>query len=326
MNYTNKIDIRGKAFEEIFTEILFKNKTVELGYVDFADNIKANSIFTSNINTVTMQTYTVGAPSATGSIALSDIIVTPVKVMYYDEFDYEQLRSSRFNQDMQAGAWNTLSAEFDRKVLGAIAPKISYDAESKFWNGASSTTKSTVAGLTAASGITTAEQAYVAAAPTTLFDGVVTYMIYNNSAMGGRISVTGSTITSANIADEYAKAFAVIPGEIFATDRVKLYAPHSHKQLISIYNINQTYRDKFLVTPEGKFSYLGIEIYFVPLPESCIIAALPENIIWCTDLTSDLNQLYVDKIANNRDDYFYKSIFTIYAVVMRQTKNVLYKS
>ena len=39
---------------------------------------------------------------------------------------------------------------------------------------------------------------------------------------------------------------------------------------------------------------------------------------------SDLNKLTIDKIANNREDFFYKAIFTQFAHVVRQAMNVLY--
>jgi len=31
-----------------------------------------------------------------------------------------------------------------------------------------------------------------------------------------------------------------------------------------------------------KYYYNGVEIKFVPLPENCIVAALPSNLVWCT--------------------------------------------
>jgi hypothetical protein len=73
-----------------------------------------------------------------------------------------------------------------------------------------------------------------------------------------------------------------------------------------------------------KYFYNGIEIQFVPLAENVIVCALPENLLWCTDLLSDLNELKIDKIANNREDMFIKAIMTLGAHVIRQSVNVLY--
>jgi len=329
MTTTNVLDIRGVAYEPIITEILFKNKTVAENYVTFATDIKANTIFSENVNTVSMQAYTYGEPSTGGTITLSDVIVTPVKVMFYDEFNYEALRTSRFNRTMAAGAWETASSEFERTVLQNISNYISANAETKFWNGATSATQTAVAALTTGTTnatVSPAQKTYVAGADTNLFDGVVTRLIYNNTAVGKRIRVDAvSAITSATIGQEYALLYAAIPAEVLESgvELPFIYAPRSHKQLINIFNSNQTYRDLFSVEG-GRYFYQGIEIKFVPVPEKVMICALPSSIVWCTDLLDDMAYLKVMPIAANRDDYFYKSVFTMFAHVVNQKYITLY--
>ena len=326
------VDIRGKAFEPVITEILFQNKTVADNLVNFVEDVKANTIFTENTNTVSMQAYVATAPGASGSISLKDTLVTPVKVMYYDEFNPETLRTSRFNRTMAPGAWNIASTEFDKQVLNKLALNISADMESKFWNGALAATKSTVAGLTGAtngiSGTTVSitEQAKVAAMPTNLFDSVPAFLVYNNAAVGARVPVTGTTITSSNIFTEYSKLYAAIPAVVLDNNTGEMpyiYAPKSHKQLINIFNVSETYRNKFAVEGD-KYFFNGIEIVFVPLAENTLIAALPSAIHWCTDIASDMNFLKIDKINNNREDQFYKVVASVTAHCTNQKFIVLY--
>lgn len=326
------VDIRGKAVEPIIEELLFDNKTVADNLVSFETDVKAETIFTENDNTVTMQAYSSGAPTSGGTLGLVDTAVTPVKFMYYQEFDPNALRSSRFKRDMKAGAWNIESSEFGSKVLGAYGRLISQDVESKFWNNILGATQTAIAGLSPGVGqgaVGAAEQTYAASLTAGQFDGVVTRMIYNGGAVGGRYKVAGTTITSSNIATEYGKVYAAIPSVVLQNGQMPfIYAPYSHKQLINIYNVGATYRDLFSVTNMGqateKYFYNGVEIKFVPLPENCIIAAKPEHIYWCTDLLSDINEFKVDKIANNREDMFVKNIMTIFAHIVNQSKNVLY--
>jgi hypothetical protein len=314
-------DIRGKAYEPVIEEILFANDTVEKNLVAFETDVKSDTIFTENDNTATMQAYTSGAPSSSGTLGLTDTLVSPVKVMYYQEFDPNTLRSSRFKRDMAAGAWNVESNEFASKVLGSYGKLISEDLQAKFWSNATSATKTAVA----AGANTTAEKAYVAGLSAGQFDGVVTRMIYNGGAVGGRINVVGVSITSSTIATEYGRAYAAVPARVlFGAVKPYIYAPYSHKQLINIFNINSTYRDLFSVQADGRYFYNGVEIVFVPLPENCIIVARPDYIVWCTDLLSDINMLKIDKIALNREDMFVKNIMTIFAHVLNQSMNVLY--
>lgn len=333
LSYT-KVDIRGAAVEPVFMELLYRNNTVGKNLVNFQENIKSDTIVTEGDNTVTMQAFACGAPGASGTIALTDTSITPVKIMYYDEFCMDTLRSSRFNRSMSGGAWNIDSSEFTDLIMNNIAPAIASDAEFKFWNNALAATKVSVAALSPGTGQTSvgaAEQTLVAATTAGLFDGVVTRMIYNGGAVGGRVKVAGTTITSSTIADEYGKVYAAIPAVVLngaVQTPPFIYAPFSHKQLINIYNVTATYRDLFFVqgqgTPNEAYFYNGVQIQFVPLPENVMIAANPEHIIWATDLASDMNLLHIDRIANNREDMFYKAIMTEFAHVVRQATNVLY--
>jgi hypothetical protein len=334
----NSTDIRGVAAEPIVEELIFENKTVADELVSFEDDIKAETIFTETSATATMQAYTCGVPTAAGSLNAFDTVVTPVKVQYYQEFCPETLRFSRFKRDMKPGAWENFSTEFERIVIGGVyAKQISADLENKFWVNALAATKTAVAALTPGAGqasVGAAEQTLVAATTAGLFDGIVTKMIYNASnatataGVGTRVKVAGTTITAANIKAEYDKVYAAIPAVALQSQYEKpyLYVPHSHMQFINIYNNTPTnYTKPFDVnTTTGQYFYNGLEIKFVPLPENVIIAAPKINLIWATDLKSDFNKIQVDKIANNREDYFIKAEMTIATHVVNQKYNVLY--
>lgn len=327
--YSDKVEIRGKAAEPVVEEILFQTNTISEGLVRFETEVKAGTIFTENMNTVNFQAYTCGEPSASGSIGLDDTEITPVKIMAYDEFCYDDLRSTRFNRDMAAGAWNTISDEFTRLVLSSVSKKIAVKAESDFWGGISAASLAIIEGG-GSPGPSAAEIAAAGDLSTALYDGVVARLIYNKDKgeFASTIVVNGATggVTSSNIAGEYAKLYAKIPAEVLQGDSGEMpmiYAPKKHMQLINIYNSAATYRDLFSVQ-NGQYFYNNVRIVFVPVPDSVMIAALPGHIIWATDLPSDISTLVVDKIANNRDDFFYKAVFTSYAHVVNQDKNVLY--
>jgi len=316
--------------EDIIAEILFKNDTVEKGLVAFETGIKAGRVITENINSVTMQAWSVNpAGSEAGAIGLEDTTVTPVKVEFIDKFTPDDLRSTRFNRDMKPGAINDVSDEFNRIVLNGVAPLISLDAEAKFWNGSTAATQIAVAALTAGPGqaaVGAAEKTLVAAMPTTLFDSLTAKMIYNKAAVGKRIKVAGTTLSSSNIATEIGKVYDAIPNEVLAgADKPLIYAPRSVKKMINAFNLAQTYRDTFTVDlASGKYFYLDVEIVFVPLANNVIIAGVPMNFMWCTDLMDDYANINIAPYPAPRKDYFYDVIFTIFAHVVNQKFNVLY--
>ena len=75
----NKVDIRGNAFKDVLGEVLFSNNTLEEGLVTFAEDIKANTIFTDTGHSVFLQQYTSGAPTPMGNIGIHDSLITPKK-------------------------------------------------------------------------------------------------------------------------------------------------------------------------------------------------------------------------------------------------------
>lgn len=339
----NSIDIRGVAAEPIAEEILFECATIAEDLVDFEEDVKANTIFTEASATAVMQAYTSGVPVKAGSQGSFDVAVTPVKVMYYDEFTPDNLRFTRYNRSMKPGAWNTLSDEFERVVIGGIyAKKIALDLEAKFWNNVTAATKTAVAALTAGSTnaeVSTAEKALVAATPSALpfglFDGVIQKMIYNASnatltpGVGGRLKVVGTTITTANIKTEYDKLYDGVADEIVADNQPFtpfIYAPRSHKKKIVAFNNNATnYKDVFILSADKKsYSFNGCEIKFVPIPENSMILGVKPHFKWCTDLKADINQMKLEPIAANVDDWFIKNVMTILPHIVNQRFNTLY--
>lgn len=333
----NSVDIRGVAAEPIIEEVLFENETIAKSLVTFETDVKAETIFTEASATATLQEFTCGVPTASGALSAFDSVVTPKKVMFYQEFCPDTLRFSRFKRDMAQGAWNVFSTEFERVLIGGIyAKKVSLALENEFWNGATAATQTAVAALTAGAGqgsVGAAEKTAVAALTPSQIDGVLVKMIYNNSnasqtaALGTRIKVAGTTITAANIKAEYDKIYAAIPAEVLAgTEQPIIYAPKSHKQLIvAANNVVTDFKKPFDVDPSAMNIYFnGIRIEFVPLPNNVVISALKSHIFWTTDLQSDINTMKVDKIAENREDMFIKNIVSIGAHVANQKFNVLY--
>ena len=333
---TNAVDIRGKAFEEVFMEMIFANNTLGKNYVNFASGIKGDEIFSEITSTLDLQGY-VTNPTASGSIDLSERILHPKKVELFDVFDPENLRFTRFNSDMASGAFENSSSEFERQMLMHLTPKISRLFEVKFWNSTSGATQVAVAALTPGvlqTEVSVQEQALVAATPLSVvavanqFDGIIVKMIYNNAAVGGRVKVVGTTITASNIFTEYGKVYAAIPAELMQDEaNVKIFAPHSHKQLIRIFNISETYRDKFGVEGTGantRYFYNGIEILFVPVAENVMAAANPMHLVWLCDLESDVETIVVDNMPKPRKDKYYDVVATMETHVAVQFQNVLY--
>jgi hypothetical protein len=334
ISYTG-IDIRGKAVEPILEEVLFANKTIADNYVTFATDIKAGTIITEAGVDVTAQLYTGAALSSSGSMSITDRIITPTKLEYKQTFLQESLRAGRFGRSMNPGAFNIESSEFASTVLAQYAPNVSQDAESIFWGGITAATKTAIAALTPGAGqgsMTAATQTAVAALTAGLVDGVFSKVLYDNSALGGYIKVTGTTVTSSNASAEMAKIYAAIPAENLA-DTVSptvIYAPRAWRQLFRIANnstgaAQQVNFEFESGANDAKCFYNGVEVLFVPTPNNLMAYAQRKNaIMWCTDLVDDINRFEVGKLVNDGDTQFVRAIYTLAAFVGQPTKGVLY--
>jgi hypothetical protein len=321
----NKVDIRGVAAEPIIEEILFENQTIAKGLVTFETDVKAETIFTEASATATLQEFACGLD----------------KGMFYQEFCPDNLRFSRFKRDMAAGAYNNTSSEFERILIGGVyAKQMSLALEQLYWSGVKATTQTAVAALTAGTGQTSvgaAEKTLIAsltpAASTLQIDGVVAKLIYNNSnaaqtaALGTRVKVAGTTLASTNVKAEFDKIYNAIPSEVLnGAEQPIIYAPRNVKQMIvTANNVVTDFNRPFTVNEANtEFRFNGLLIEFVPVPNNVVIVALKSHLFWVTDLASDNNTMKIDKIAENREDMFIKSVLVIGAHVANQKFNVLY--
>jgi F0F1-type ATP synthase membrane subunit c/vacuolar-type H+-ATPase subunit K len=333
-----------QQLEEIQGELYQDSKTFRENVIDIQDGFKSGTDVYESKVTVAMTALNTGKVVATGNITLG-VQKTPVSLVtfnYEDVIDDNTLKGYRFETSMNKGAFNNISDEFDRKVLIEVTPAIGDDLETKIWNGATAATKVSVAALTPGAGqgsITAAAQTAVAAMPTTLFDSILVTTLYNNSmsktvpgaGLGDYIKVTGTTVTSTNIAAEYAKLFAGSPQKVVNNTKTPpmIFAPLSDRQLIKVANnaVGSAQQVNFLVEGSGateKISYNGIEIYFVPLGATFRILTIPKFLKLLMDLVSDMSSLMVDRVSDGAMQRYIKNIQTIKAWVTNQRYITVY--
>ncbi len=328
---------RKKDYAPIMATILEQSNTLGgqngTPAVEFFNDVNGAAIITEMNGNVTVQAYTPGAPTAAGTVGAQQYSVTPKLSMTYDELNPLTFRHTRFN-DESASAWDMISGTGAQMVVDYYAMDNALAYERLFWGGISSATKTAIAALTAGPAqnqVSTAEQALAAATTANAFavDGIIPRMIYNafnptlTAGVGGRIKVTGATITTSNIDAEYAKLFAAVPSAVFNSGRCVFYVPRSHKQMIMTNNTNQTYRDKFSIE-NGRFYYNTVELFFVHDIENVMVAGDFRNFIWITNLLDDYAFVKLDKIANNQEMMFLKTVASIETFVANQGQNVLY--
>ena len=336
ITFTGPANFTDTVYEELILEIYLKNQTIAKNLVRFFPDIKGSGRIRRISATVSDQAYS-NTPTASGSLDVEERLVIPVKREFYDTFDYETIRNSSFSEGMSAGAANIINNEFATAALGVAAGKASRFVEARFWNAATSATKTAVAALTAGTAqnqVGSAEKTYVAAAPSYVVDGVLTKLIYNDAvtpgtfAVGQRIKVAGTTITAANIQTEMDKVYAELPDELAHDTEglamLRFYVPMNFKKFINQNNsIVTNFKNAFVVT-NGEYFYNDVKIEFVPLPSNTMILGNGMDIVWTTDLLSDVNAINVDKLPAPAKNFYYEIIFTIESWVFAMNQKVVY--
>jgi len=336
LDYTGKEAVRGRQIAEIAVEQLYQDQSIAKGIIAVDTGAKHGVTKTETSNDVNEQAYTGQALTADGNFTLFDYQVNHVKGESKVDILTDTLRDTPFADDMSPGAANIDSSRFMQLAADQLGGKVAYKAQVQRWIGVDAATKVAIAALTPGAGqgsITAAMQTKIAALPTTLRNGWLASTLYNawnatkTAGLGTYIKVTGTTLTSANVADEFAKIYVKIP-VVERDDKFNPYilnAPLSVKALIKIANNSVgAASNKNFLDENDNISYNGIAINFVELPDNVILGAPSKSLALNMDLESDDNMLEVGEYANGSDVKYFRNINAWSVHVSRQGKNVLY--
>ena len=265
-----------------------------------------------------------------------------VSFQFEDTIDDASLKGTRFEKSIKAGAFEHVSDEFDQKVLVQVAPAIGEVVEGLIWDGATTAQKVLIAALVpgAAQGsISAGAQTLAAAMPVNLVNSLPAIILHNDSnakvAAGAGVGdykkvLSISTITSSNIAAQYALMYGTAPSKAVnhRAEPSEIFAPLAHRQFIKIANnaVGAAQQLNFVVEGSGEgetISYNGHKINFVPLV-GFMIFAIPSYLKVLMDLASDEQNLQVGQMANGAMQRYIKNIQTMTTWVVGQKYITLY--
>jgi len=330
--------------EEIQQEIYAESDTFRDGLVDIQEGHKSGADVYESSADVTISAFSTGPVTATGDIDLNanKTGVSLTSFQYEDFIDENGLKGTRFERSMKKGAFETVSDEFDQKVLIQVAPAIGEEVENMIWDGSTAADQTLIAALTpgAAQGsISAGAQTLVAAMPTNLVSSLPTVILHNASnakatpgaGLGDYIKVLSiAAVTSATIAAEYAKMYGAAPSKAVnhKSEPSEIFAPLGDRQLIKIANnaVGAAQQINFVVEGSGEsevISYNGHKINFVPLTGFRIFA-IPSYLKVLVDLASDVSTLKIGEVANGAMQRYIKNVQTMACWMVGQKYITLY--
>ena len=330
------INFTGEHAQEVHEAVLEANRTAERKLLRTEDNVKNERILTSVSGGVKWQGYKekiretdIDALAAVNDLKFGDRKVLPRKIMAFDNWLYDKLRFTRFAKDMPAGAANIGSSEFEKAATSYLVPRMAKSYEALIYQSITAVTKATIA---ASNTIPAPQKAWAAAQPNGEFDGILASMISATDAQagGGVVKpVAGTSVVNTNIVAEYAKIYNALDDAELEEGNVRIFSPLADFKIIQNANLDQSFRDKFVVSGQGKdatVTFLNVPVEFVPTggPRFAGKAGEDGDFIHATDLTSDSTQFVVDKVNNYSDDLFFKMVATADTTVVNSGKKVLY--
>ena len=316
--------------EEIQSEIYLTSDTIGKNLVSIDEGHKSGTDSYESKVSIVISDANRGPVTATGNInAVADkTVVNLTTFNIEDVIDESTLLNTRFEKSMKAGAFNIVSDEFARKVLIDVAPAIGEAVDSMIWNGATTATKAAVA----ASALSAANKAIVAAMPTTKIDSLGLKVLYNDSVskvvpgVGASDCIqvaTPAVITAATIAAEYQRVFNGAPNKVTLDRRnpAVFFAPYSHRAMIMEANNSATnFNKQFLIEGIGEsetISFQGAKIEFVGL-DKILIFCDRRFLKVLMDLKSDVTGLIIEPEANASQRLIMKNIQTMATHVTNQ--------
>jgi hypothetical protein len=330
--------------QEIFSEVLFANRTMSRGLVrPFADIKHSLAITTltgdielgARIDHVTDAVWQARA----NNLKFSDATLTPKQLMALEKFNMNDLRNTRFAKNMAKGARNVEANDFETAVLDYTLPRIGKSYERRMHSGITADTQQLIAASNAAL-LTPAHKAWAAAQTPGLVDGFGAMLLLWIVKGAPVICVAGTTLTATNCYDEHMKIIAAAPAEVASNPDNVLFVPVSDRILILQYNQNQQYRDKYTVTGLGteseRVELLGVVIEFVETQGRNGGAATGVPLRYMgraggsgdfgfgTDLTSDQNTAQIEKVNTFSTDIGMRMDMTLDTAVLLPQQKVIY--
>tara|TARA_Y100001972_G_scaffold92446_1_gene113191 strand:+ start:127 stop:1050 length:924 start_codon:yes stop_codon:yes gene_type:complete len=265
----------GEFASKYISAALLSAQTLESGLITVMPNVKYKSVLqVASYNDIVKDAQC--DFNADGTLTLTEKIIQPEEFQVNVQLCAHDLKSSWQAAEMGFSAFDGVPASFEDYVIGYTAAKVASQLENTIWSGQNGTTGE--------------------------FDG----FYYLATAGGsGCVSVTGTTVTAANVIDEMGKVVDAIPSGVYGKDDLHIYvAPGVARNYIralggfSSIGANGVDNKGTTWFTNGNLSFDGIPVVVGQgLPAHSMMAAQKSNLFFGTGLLNDTNEVRVIDMA-----------------------------
>ena len=275
----------GEFAGQYIAAALLSAKTLDNKYVTIHPNVKYKEVI-QKIDVANIVNDASCDFTTSGSVALSERILTPKELQVNLELCKQQFLDSWEALQLGYSAFDTIPASFNDYLISYVGGQVAQATEISIWQGVNATNGQF-------GGFQTQLSASVAAST-----GVLPAR-----ASGGSSAIISGSVTSANVLSILNSVVDTIPDTVYGKEDVLIYVPtnvaKAYQQALAGGAQGANGYNNQLNVGEKPMNFNGIELALCPgLAASKIVAAQKSNLHFGTGLLSDYNEVRVLDMAN----------------------------
>jgi hypothetical protein len=277
---------------------LLSAKTLDNKYVTIHPNVKYKEVIqriavTNIVNDASCDFTT------SGSVALSEAVLTPKELQVNLELCKQQFVQSWEALQLGYSAFDTIPANFNDYLISYVGGIVAQATEISIWQG-NAGTNGQFGGFELALSSSVASGTTVVSGAITVSTGVIP--AFSGSTLIGGQPISGS-ITSANVLSKMDLVVNSIPDTVYGKEDLLMYVPtnvaKAYQQALAGGAIGANGWNNQMNVGDKPFNFNGIEIVMCPgMSANTIVAAQKSNMHFGTGLLSDYNEVRVLDMAN----------------------------
>lgn len=275
----------GEFAGQYIAAALLSAKTLDNKYVTIHPNVKYKEVI-QKIDVANIVNDASCDFTTSGSVALSERILTPKELQVNLELCKQQFLDSWEALQLGYSAFDTIPASFNDYLISYVGGQVAQATEISIWQG-NNATNGQFAGFGPALSASVAASTGVLPVRTT----------------GGSSAIISGSITSANVLSVLNSTVDTIPNTVYGKEDLLLYVPtnvaKAYQQALAGGAQGANGYNNQLNVGEKPMNFNGIEIVLCPgMASSTIVAAQKSNLHFGTGLLSDYNQVKVLDMAD----------------------------
>ena len=288
----------GEFAGQYIAAALLSAKTLDNKYVTIHPNVKYKEVIqriavTNIVNDASCDFTT------SGSVALSEAVLTPKELQVNLELCKQQFVQSWEALQLGYSAFDTIPANFNDYLISYVGGIVAQATEISIWQG-NAASNGEFAGFQPALSASVAAGTTIVSGAITVSTGVIP--AFSGSTLIGGQPISGS-ITSANVLSKMDLIVNSIPDTVYGKEDLLMYVPtnvaKAYQQALAGGAIGANGWNNQMNVGEKPFNFNGVEIVLCPgMSANKVVVAQKSNLHFGTGLLSDYNEVRVLDMAN----------------------------